>query len=64
MFFFIFIKTEINDDDFKDESCDFRVFMFEYFLDDSNSDVKSLKSEELDNKELDRMEEEEIMVLF
>lgn len=59
----ISIKTEINDDDFKDESCDSRVPMSEHSLDDSNSDVKSLKSEESDNKELDRMEEEETMVL-
>ena len=52
------IKTEITEDDFRDESFDSRIPMSEQSMEESSSDMKSVKSECSDNKSHDQEESE------
>jgi hypothetical protein len=56
----ISIKTEIVEEDFKEESCDSKVPLSEQSLEDSCSDVKSLKSDCSDSQEVNKSEEEPV----
>ncbi|XP_062590668.1 zinc finger protein castor homolog 1-like [Saccostrea cucullata] len=58
----ISIKTEITEDDFKEESCDSKIPMSEQSMEDSNSDVKSLKSDCSDTKDISQSEEEAMVL--
>lgn len=52
------IKTEITEDDFRDESFDSRIPMSEQSMEESSSDIKSVKSDCSDNKSHDQEEVE------